>query len=66
MATKKRLPLIYEIENFTDTYLVKLTKFQGNGFAPFWSSEPFTGLEVETPSPAPGALGLSNHAPGIL
>ena len=43
MATKKRISLIYEIENFADTYLGKVTKFQG-------SSEPFTVLEVENTS----------------
>ena len=31
MATTKRLSLIYEIQNFADTYLRKVTKFQGNG-----------------------------------
>ena len=30
----------------------KFTKFQGNVPVPFWSNEPFTGLEVESgPSP---------------
>ena len=43
MATEKRLSLIYGIENFANTYLEKVTKFQG----PFWSSQPFTGLDVE-------------------
>ena len=53
MATKKCLSLIYEIKNYADTYyLGKVTKFPCNFLLRFWSSEPFTGLEVEnTPSP---------------
>ena len=35
MATKKRLSLIYELENFADTYLGKVTKFQGDGLFRF-------------------------------
>ena len=35
MATKKRLSLIYEIQNFATTYLGKVTKFQGTGLLPF-------------------------------
>ena len=31
MATTKRLSLIYEIQNFANAYLGKVTKFQGNG-----------------------------------
>ena len=31
MATKKCLCLIYELENFANTYLGKVTKFQGDG-----------------------------------
>ena len=31
MAMTKRLCLIYEIQNFADTYLGKVIKFQGNG-----------------------------------
>ena len=35
MATKKRLSLIYELENFANTYLGKVTKFQGDGLFRF-------------------------------
>ena len=35
MATKKRLPLIYELENFANTYLGKFTKFLGDGLFRF-------------------------------
>ena len=35
MATKKRLSLIYKIENFSITLLGKVTKFQGNGLLRF-------------------------------
>ena len=31
MATKKRLSLIYELENFSNTYLRKVTKFHVDG-----------------------------------
>ena len=33
MATAKRPSLIHEIENFANTYLGKVTKFQGNGLS---------------------------------
>ena len=38
MATKFQSP-IYEIHNFLDTYLEKISKFQGNGFLclEFWA-----------------------------
>ena len=42
MAMKKRLSLIYELENFANTYLGKVAKLVS-----FWSPEQFTGLEVE-------------------
>ena len=35
MATQKRLSLIYELENFANTYLGKVTKFQGDGLFRF-------------------------------
>ena len=35
MATKKRLSLTYELENFANTYLEKGTKFQGDGLFRF-------------------------------
>ena len=53
MATKKHLSLIYELEDFANTYLGKVTKFQGDGLFPFLSSEQFTGLEVENNPPPP-------------
>ena len=39
MATKKRLSLIYESQNFANTYLGNVTKFQGNGLfgAIYWA-----------------------------
>ena len=51
MATTKPLSLSYEIQHFANTYLEKLPSFKVM-LVPFWSSEPFTGLEVETPSGA--------------
>ena len=35
MATRKGLSLIYEIQNFGDTYLGKVMKFQSNGLFRF-------------------------------
>ena len=35
MATKKRRSLIYELENFANTYLGKVTKFQVDGLFRF-------------------------------
>ena len=35
MATKKRLSLIYELQNFANTYLGKVTKFQVDGLFRF-------------------------------
>ena len=35
MAAKKRLSLIYEIQNFANNYLGKVIKFQGNGLFRF-------------------------------
>ena len=35
MAAMKRLSLTYEIQNFANTYLEKVTKFQGNGLFRF-------------------------------
>ena len=35
MATKKRLSLIYELKSFANTYLGKVTKFQGDGLFRF-------------------------------
>ena len=63
MATKECLFLIYKIEDFADTHLGKVTKFQGNiRLAPFWSSEPFTGLEMEN-TRLPGAYRVKNMFP---
>ena len=44
MATRKGLSLIYEIQNFANTYLGKVTKFQYDA-----CSVSFTGLEVDPP-----------------
>ena len=35
MATKKRLSLIYELDNFANTYFGKVTKFQVDGLFRF-------------------------------
>ena len=35
MATRKRISVIFELENFADTYLEKVTKFQGDGLFRF-------------------------------
>ena len=35
METRKGLSLIYEIQNFANTYLEKVSKFQGNGMFHF-------------------------------
>ena len=57
MATRKGLSLIYEIQNFADTYLGKVTKFQGDGLLPFevrsyvlcwkWKTPPGMNRELE-------------------
>ena len=51
MATRKLLSLTCEIPNFANAYLGKVTKFQGYSLFLFWSSEQFTGLEVENTTP---------------
>ena len=55
MATKKRLPLIYELENFANTYLGKVTKFQGDGFFRFGVTSNLLAWRCKTP---PVWLGL--------
>ena len=54
MATMKRLSLIYEIRNFANTQLGKVTKIQGNGLIHFgvlshllgWRKTPPIGYRV--------------------
>ena len=52
MATKKRLSLLCEIENFANIYLEKVTKFQGNGLLRFGVLSHLLGWRWKTP---PGA-----------
>ena len=52
MATKKRLSLIYELENFAKTYLGKVTKFQGNGFFRFGVLSNLLAWRWKTPLPS--------------
>ena len=55
MGTTKCLSLIYEVQNFGNTYLGKVSKFLGQWLVSFWASEPFTGLEVKKHPPSLGA-----------
>ena len=50
MATKKRLSVSYEIQNFANTYLGKITKFQGNGLFRFGVLSHLLGWRWKTPS----------------
>ena len=56
MATTKRLCLIYEIQNFANTYLGKVTKLQGNGLFRFGVLSHLLGWRWKTP---PVLIGLS-------
>ena len=59
MATKKRLSLIYELENFANTYLGKVTKFQVGGLFRFGVLSNL--LEVEnTPSPRANRVDIND------
>ena len=62
MATKKRLSLIYEIENFANTHLGNVTKFQGNGLLRFGVLSHLLGWWWKTtlipPPPPPVLIGL--------
>ena len=58
MATEKRLFLIYEIENFSDAYLEKVTKFQSIGLLCFGV---LSHLLVEN-IPSPVLLGLNDSS----
>ena len=53
MATKKRLSLIYELENFANIYLRKVTKFQGDGLFRFGVLSNLLAWRWKTP-PLPG------------
>ena len=53
MASTKRLSSIYEIQNFANTYLGKVTKFQGNGLFRFGVPSHLLGRRWKTPSPLP-------------
>ena len=59
MATKKSLSLIYEIENFANTYLRKVTKFQGNSLLCFGVLSHLLDWRSKTPPP-PVLIGLRN------
>ena len=56
MATKKRLSLIYEIQNFADTYLEKVKEFQGNGFLRFGVLNHLLGWRWKIHPPPPSVL----------
>ena len=43
MAAMKPISLIYEIQNFANAYLGKVTEFQGNGLFRFGVLSQFTG-----------------------
>ena len=51
MATKKHLSLIYELENFVNTYLGKVTKFQGDGLFRFGVLSNLLAWRWNTPPP---------------
>ena len=46
-----RLSLIYEIQNFANTYLGKVTKFQSNELLRFGVLSHLLGLRWKTPPP---------------
>ena len=58
MATTKHLSLIYEIQNFANTYLGKVTKFQGNGLFGFGVLNHLLGYMWNPPPPPPVCTGL--------
>ena len=58
MATKKCLSLAYEIQNFDNTYLGKVTKFQGNGLFRFGVLSHLLGWRWKHPLPQPVFIGL--------
>ena len=51
MATKKRLSLTYELENFVNTYLGKVTKFQVDGWFCFGVLSNLLAWRWKTPPP---------------
>ena len=56
IATKKVLSPIYEIRNFANTYLGKVTKFQGNGLFCFGVLSHLLSWRWKTPPPPPMVL----------
>ena len=54
MAIKKRLSSIFELENFANTYLWKVTKFQGDSLFRFGVLSHLLGWRVKN-TPPPGA-----------
>ena len=63
MATTKHLSLIYKIQTFADTYLGKVTKFQGNDLFRFGGLSHLLGCRWNPPPPPPPVLiGLSDYA----
>ena len=71
MATKKRLSLIYEIGNFVNTYLGKVSKFQDNGLfrfgvlshllGPRWKTPPLGAYRENTPLVLIGLINTFLH-----
>ena len=60
MATKKHLSLIYKIENFANTYLRTVTKFQACSVLEFWAIYWAGGGKQPPPPPPPAVtIGLS-------
>ena len=59
MATKKRPSPINEIQNFANTYLGKVTKFQGNSLFGFGVLSHLLSWRWKTSPPPPVLIGLS-------
>ena len=58
MATRKRLFLIYKIENFANTQFWKVTKFQGASLFRCGVLSHLLGMGWKTPPPPPVLIGL--------
>ena len=58
MVTRKRLFLIYKIENFANTQFWKVTKFQGASLFRCGVLSHLLGMGWKTPPPPPVLIGL--------
>ena len=61
MATRKGLSLIFEIQNFANSYLGKVTKFQGHGLCRFGVLSNLLGWRWKTPPPGTNRVNGANY-----